>query len=227
MGLMLKRLMVGVIGTNCYLAANEDTKEGFILDPGGDAQRIAREVRRMEMHPQAILLTHGHADHISGISELEKQIQVPVWALDREKAVLHDTEANLTAEFGGGQGFTLDASRYLTDGEQFVLAGVKIRVIWTPGHTAGSCCYYLPEAGVLFSGDTLFAQSYGRTDMPTGSEREMVHSVRDILLRLPAATKVFPGHMGFTTIADERAGNPLSAGNYPEDSARADGEAEA
>ena len=219
MGLKLKRLMVGMIGTNCYLAVNEETKEGFIVDPGGDSQRIIREINRMEMHPLAILLTHGHADHISGIPDLEKQMKIPVWALDKEKGVLHDTTANLTDEFTSGRGFTIDADRYLTDGEEFILAGVKIRVIWTPGHTAGSCCYILPEVHAVFSGDTLFAQSYGRTDMPTGSEVDMINSVQKLLHTLPPKTQVFLGHMGYTTIEAERESNPLSDGGYEEDQA--------
>lgn len=209
MAMKIRHLMVGMIGTNCYLVENDETKKGFIVDPGGNAPEILETLAQMEMQPEAILLTHGHADHISGIPGIEEKRQIPVFALAAEKHVLHDTTANLTDEFYGGRGFTVDADRYLADGEELSLAGFRIRVIATPGHTEGSCCYYLPEAGVLFSGDTLFQMSYGRTDMPTGSGRAIEASVAK-LLRLPPKTQVLPGHMGFTTIETERKFNPLA-----------------
>ena len=115
----------------------------------------------------------------------------------------------ITVEIQGG-GLHLKADMLLKDGETFEAAGYTFQMLHTPGHTEGSCCYYVKSEKVLFSGDTLFEGSYGRIDFPTGSGRQMIHSVADILLNLPDDTNVYPGHMGYTTIADEKQYNPLA-----------------
>ncbi len=206
----IKRLMVGMIGTNCFLVKNEDSGEGFIVDPGGEPDRIHTEAIRMGMKPAAILLTHGHEDHIEAVPDLVKKLGLTVYALEGEKNLLADPSLNLTAEFTGTRGFGVTADRWLRDGETFTLAGYEIHVIATPGHTEGSCCFYIPDADVLFSGDTLFEQSYGRTDLPTGNTMALIHSITEKLFTLPEETQVFPGHMGSTTIGEEKKYNPLA-----------------
>ena len=133
----------------------------------------------------------------------------PVYACEQEQAVLADPDKNLSVQFQGG-GLHLKADMLLKDGETFEAAGYTFQMLHTPGHTEGSCCYYVKSEKVLFSGDTLFEGSYGRIDFPTGSGRQMIHSVADILLNLPDDTNVYPGHMGYTTIADEKQYNPLA-----------------
>ena len=214
----IKRLVVGMIGTNCYIVQNEETKECFIVDPGGEATRILSSVKMMGAKVVAILLTHGHHDHIDALAAVRKDTGAPVYACEQEQELLADPEMNLSADFGRN-GYGTKADRLVKDGDVLELAGYRVKVIWTPGHTIGSCCFYIEDAGVLFAGDTLFAQSYGRVDLPTGNSRQIVNSVADILLALPDEVQVFPGHMGYTTIGDEKKYNPLrnfQNGNWSE-----------
>ena len=143
------------------------------------------------------------------MEELRRDLGVLVYACEQEQAVLADPDKNLSVQFQGG-GLHLKADMLLKDGETFEAAGYTFQMLHTPGHTEGSCCYYVKSEKVLFSGDTLFEGSYGRIDFPTGSGRQMIHSVADILLNLPDDTNVYPGHMGYTTIADEKQYNPLA-----------------
>ena len=128
-------------------------------------------------------------------------------AMDAEREVLEDPAKNLTGM--SGKSLSLKADRFFKDGEEIRMAGFSIRVIHTPGHTAGGCCYYFPDEGVLFSGDTLFAESIGRTDFPTGSMGTLVRSIQEKLFGLPDETKVYPGHGEETQIRWEKRYNPL------------------
>ena len=179
----------------------------LIVDPGDNADRIEQKVLEMQGRPAAILLTHGHFDHIMGIDTLRREWSVPVYASALEQKVLTDANVNLSVAYGAGYVFA-DA-KFLEDGASLALAGYQIRMISTPGHTAGGCCYYIEEEEVLFSGDTLFAGSVGRTDFPTGSMSTLVRSVKERLLSLPEDTQVYPGHMEATTIGFEKENNPF------------------
>lgn len=205
----IRKLIVGMVETNCYIAMNSQTKEAVIVDPGDSAPRIIEECGRIGAKVQAILLTHGHFDHIMAVEELKKEWQVPVYAYEKESEVLADEALNLSAQFVGRHA-SLKADVKLKDGETFELIGTAFRLIATPGHTIGSCCYYVESEGVLFSGDTLFEGSYGRVDFPTSSSHDMVHSVAEVLFDLPDEVEVFPGHMGTTTIGEEKKYNPLA-----------------
>lgn len=206
----IKRLVAGMVETNCYIVMNEETKEAVVVDPADNAPAIRRTAEQLGVTVKGILLTHGHYDHMMAADELKEGWKVPVYAHEEEAKVLEDPNVNLSCKFMGG-GFGIKADVLLKDGELLELAGFSFRVIHTPGHTCGSCCYYEEAAGVLFAGDTLFEGSYGRIDFPTGSGRQMVHSVAEVLFDLPDEVQVFPGHMGFTTIADEKRYNPLAA----------------
>ena len=203
----IKRLIVGMVQTNCYIAYNPETKEAVIVDPGDEAERIAAAAEGLAV--KAILLTHGHFDHVTAMEDLRRKWGVPVYAHEAEAEILADPGKNLSCQFTGG-GFGMKADVLLKDQESFEAAGYTFKTIHTPGHTAGSCCYYEEAEKVLFAGDTLFEGSYGRIDFPTGSGRQMVHSVAEVLFDLPEDVAVYPGHMGYTTIGDEKRYNPLA-----------------
>ena len=196
-----------MVETNCYIALNPQNKEAVIVDPGDNAPKIIETCGKLGASVKAILLTHGHFDHIMGIDTLRREWSVPVYASALEQKVLTDANVNLSVAYGAGYVFA-DA-KFLEDGASLALAGYQIRMISTPGHTAGGCCYYIEEEEVLFSGDTLFAGSVGRTDFPTGSMSTLVRSVKERLLSLPEDTQVYPGHMEATTIGFEKENNPF------------------
>lgn len=206
--LHVERMILGDMRTNCYLAVNEETKEAFIVDPAFDAGSIASRLDKFQARPSAILLTHGHFDHIGAAAELKKHYDIPILAAAEEEEVLTDSSKNLTAYFGTPYG--IKADRYLEDGERLTQAGFEVEVILTPGHTSGGVCYYLPNEKVLFSGDTLFCESIGRTDFPTGSASKLRRSVQGLLERLPGETKVYPGHEMPTDIGHEKKYNPFA-----------------
>lgn len=203
----IKNFTLGMMGTNCYVVQNEESKGCLIVDPGAKSEALSAYIRENGLSPEAILLTHGHFDHIMGIDSLRREYPVSVYADRKEQYVLADPNLNLSAAYGGGYSFG-DAV-YVEDGQILSLAGLEIRVIETPGHTAGGCCYYIASEGVLFSGDTLFHSSVGRTDFPTGSMGTLIRSIKEKLLVLPGDTMVYPGHMEQTTIAYEAENNPF------------------
>ncbi|MEG1715375.1 MAG: MBL fold metallo-hydrolase, partial [Lachnospiraceae bacterium] len=155
----------------------------------------------------AIVLTHGHFDHIMGIEELVKEFQIPIYVNEVEQKLIADTTLNMSRDFG--MNYTYTNGIGIPDGAVLNLAGYELQMIETPGHTIGSCCYYLEKEGILFSGDTLFHRSVGRSDFPTGSTAVLKESIRNKLLCLPDQTIVYPGHNRITTIGEERKSNPF------------------
>ena len=201
-------MVLGMVSTNTYLVKNQDTGELLIIDPADAAGKIQEKIGQMEGRPAAILLTHGHYDHMLAADALRSAYDIPVYACIQEKDLLKNARYNLSASWASPH--VMEADRYLADGETFREAGFEIRLLHTPGHTEGSCCYYLPEEAVLFSGDTLFAGSVGRTDFPTSSGADMRKSLQRLLSELPADTRVCPGHGEETTIAYEKRYNPFA-----------------
>lgn len=198
---------VSPMRTNCYLIWNEDTKELLVVDPGSCKDAIFKHVEELGLTPVAILLTHGHFDHMMGVDGWKKAYPgIPVYIGKDEEEVLKDTDKNLTTRFRQ-YAVSFDADVYLEDEEVIELIGKKIKYLLTPGHTIGSGCYYFEEDAVLISGDTLFRRSMGRTDMPTGDAIKMVASLQR-LAKLPPEVRVLPGHEAATTIEDEVAHNP-------------------
>lgn len=202
-------LIVGMVETNCYIGMNETTKEAVIVDPGDNAEKIIGGCERLGVEVKAILLTHGHFDHVMAVPELREKWAVPVYASEKEAGVLAEEDLNLSNQFRSGK-ISLTADVLLKDQETIELIGYTFKHIMTPGHTCGSCCYYVESERVLFSGDTLFAGSYGRVDFPTSSSTDMLHSVAEVLFDLPDDIVVYPGHMGATTIGEEKKYNPLA-----------------
>ena len=188
--LELQNCIVGSVYTNCYFLKNKETGELLIVDPGDAADMIERKVSEMQGKPVGILLTHGHFDHIMAADEVRKKYNIPIYASEKEETTLLNPKVNLSV-FGHGS-CTLDADVYLKDLQVVELAGFSVQMIETPGHTVGSCCYYLKEEGVLFSGDTVFQGSVGRTDFPEGSTAAIVRSLHRLLDTLPDETEVYP-----------------------------------
>lgn len=205
--LEIKSFLLGMVATNCYLLANKETKEVLIVDPADDALRISNAIETEGWTPAAILLTHGHFDHIMAVNELKARYHVPIYAHIEEGDVLKQTSLNLSGMIG--RIYTSEADIYVRDGDHLKLAGFDVIVLHTPGHTKGSVCYYLPEEKVLMSGDTLFHCSIGRTDFPTGSMSQLIRAVKEQLFVLPDDVKVYPGHDSVTTIGYEKQYNPF------------------
>ena len=203
----IKSMTLGMVATNCYLIINKETKEALLIDPADNALRISNVIEENVCTLKAILLTHGHFDHIMALNELKKRYNVPVYAHEEEEDVLKQSSLNMSGMIG--QIYTTQADIYVKDGEHLKLAGLDIIVLHTPGHTKGGVCYYLPEEKVLMSGDTLFHCSIGRTDFPTGSMSQLVRSVKEQLFVLPDDVQVYPGHDSVTSIGYEKQDNPF------------------
>ncbi len=204
--LKVEQYVVGPVQTNCYFAINDDTKEVLVIDPGASADKLAEKIRQENLTPVAILLTHGHFDHAGGAEELAKHFDIKIYAEEHEKETLDTPSLNLSSWEGVQK--TYHADVFLKDEQEIDLAGFHIRVFHTPGHTVGGCCYYFPYQNVVFSGDTLFCTSVGRTDFPKGSAAQIIRSIQEKLLPLPDETTVYTGHNDITTIGTERMYNP-------------------
>ena len=207
----VKEMVLGAAATNTYLVFDEESRKGFVIDPADKPDEISREIQRQDFLPEAILLTHGHFDHIMAADALRVKYQIPVYAGSNETELLKDPDANLTGSWMGSP-YMLVPDISLSDGRECTIAGFLIRTLFTPGHTAGSVCFYMPEEKVLFSGDTLFEQSYGRTDLITGSFAQLRDSIRNVLFLLPEEVLVYPGHGALTDIGWEKLHNPIIAG---------------
>jgi len=203
------RMAIGSYQTNCYFVYREDSKRAVVIDPADNGAQIYSALERNGFTVEAILLTHGHFDHIWGANELREVSGAKIYALDEEKVLCEDVKNNLSAMVG--RAYTVVPDEYVREGDVLTFDNMEFKVIATPGHTIGSCCYYVEKAGILISGDTLFQESTGRTDFPTGSMSSIVRSIREKLFILPDETKVYPGHGDSTTIAYEKKYNPFVA----------------
>lgn len=205
----IKTCVLGAVSTNCYLIYNEGTSEAVIVDPADNGAYILNKCRELGITPAAVLLTHGHFDHILAVEDIRRAFRCKVYAGRNEDNLLQDPYQNLSGSMGSEQ-MSLNADELVRDGEVLSLIGFDWKVIETPGHTAGSVCYYVESEDVLVSGDTLFADSLGRTDLPTGSAAAIVRSIQEKLLVLPEDTMVYPGHGDPTTIRHEKLYNPAA-----------------
>jgi len=206
----IDRLMLGEYQTNCYiLRTTEDVGQCLIVDAGLGAEELIAFLGEREIRPVAVVLTHGHIDHIAGVGLLRESYQglkVLIHELDAE--MLSQPAANLSGLMG--RPFAAEpADILLKDGEWIEQAGVKLQVFHTPGHSPGGICLYSSEDGIVFTDDALFAESIGRTDFPGGSMSRLLGSIREKLWVLPDETVVYPGHGPSTTIAREKAQNPF------------------
>ena len=200
------RYIVGPVCTNCYLLVNHKTGELLVVDPGDQAQLIEKQIEKTGAKPVAILLTHGHFDHAGAAEALADKYQISIYAHEAERETLEDPGLNLCGMIGEHKVYHADI--FVKDEEVLNLAGFSIRVFFTPGHTIGGCCYYIADEKILFSGDTLFQESVGRTDFPRGSASDLIRAIREKLMPLPDDVTVYTGHDESTLMGYERMHNP-------------------
>ena len=204
---MIEARAMGAMGANCYLFACMETNKAVVIDPGADGKRIYRWILEKGLKVEYILLTHGHVDHIGAVDELRDLLGDVLVGIHADDAgMLTDGRKNLSSYFGPGLALK-KADLLLQDGQELKIGKERIKVISTPGHSPGGACFLCSEG--LFSGDTLFAGSIGRTDFPGGSMNQLVDGVKKKLLILPEDTRVFPGHGEETSIGEEKRDNPF------------------
>ncbi len=206
--LRVKRLILGPAFTNTYLVWDDENNEGIVIDPADEGQLIIREIEKSGFSPSLIVITHGHFDHVGALRELKENLGIP--------AAIHPLEIEIlkTVPFQA-QLFGMYAEepptpeKRLTEGDTIKAGNYTFKIIETPGHSPGSISLYSQEAGIVFTGDTLFRRSIGRTDLPGGNFETLISSIKEKLFTLEDDVKVFPGHESPTTIGEEKRYNPF------------------
>ncbi len=215
--LLVETIVNGPFVENCYLLADAASKQALLVDPGDEDERILEAVRALELEVKEIVCTHAHIDHAGAVAPLQRLLGAP-FALHREERPWLERMPSQAAVFGLDPREVPTVDRELAPGETIALGGLEAKVLFTPGHSAGGCCLSFAREQVVFVGDTLFQGSIGRTDLPGGSLKALLRSIREELFSLPDATVVYSGHGLATTIGEEKRTNPfLRPGALDED----------
>lgn len=202
----IKIMPVGLIGTNCYIISNNN--QALIVDPGGDADQIIEYIEEKALTPQAIILTHAHFDHIGGLEDLRNKYPIETYINETEQSWLGDPLLNGSHKLLGNEITARPAENVLEEGE-LSIGGFTFDVLHTPGHSPGSVSFIFAETNEIFSGDVLFNQGIGRTDLPGGDLATLEHSIKEKLYLFDDDYKIYPGHGPATTIGFEKNNNPF------------------
>lgn len=205
-------MVLGPFMTNTYILYNEETMEGLVVDPSFTPEHYIKAINEKKIHLRSIFLTHAHVDHMAGMNELRRAFPDAKMYMDkRDRPFLRDAERNLSSMFPVPT-LVDDADVWVKDGDEIETCGYTFRVIDTAGHTPGGISFYLQKEGIVFTGDSLFQGSIGRTDFPGGSMKELTGSIKKNLFSLPDSTVVLSGHGNQTTIGEEKRSNPFLTG---------------
>ena len=204
----VRMFTVGLVAENTYLFRRDGSERALIVDPGDEAPKLLGAIEALGVTLDGILLTHTHFDHVGAVAPVAKATGAEVWVPEIEKPVLADINSFVPWP-GFGPFESWDAEHTVAGGEKLELGGFEIDVLFTPGHSPGHVTYSIPDEQVIFSGDVLFEGSVGRTDLPGGDWPTLLESIRTLVDTLPPETRVYPGHMGITTLGQERATNPF------------------
>ncbi|MGI6225128.1 MAG: MBL fold metallo-hydrolase [Peptococcales bacterium] len=203
----IKTIIVGPIETNCYLAYCGETKEGIVIDPGDEGEKIVNAIKELGIKIKYIVNTHGHHDHIKANEILKKFTNAPILIHAADAQMLTDANKNLS-HFTGERTAELPADQELNDGDTIEFGNICLKVLHTPGHTLGGICLLCTTEKKCFTGDTLFNGTVGRTDLPGGNYKTLMNSLKSKLINLPNEVKIYPGHGPHSTIGEEKAINP-------------------
>ena len=202
----LYRMPLGAFATNCYIVIDESNQHCLVVDPGSEGNCLVEFLKEKGLQPEAVILTHGHGDHIGGVQAVVDEFKVPIYINKGDEEYLTNGELNLSSTYGQPVKVTGDV-RLIKEADVISLGDHTFTVIETPGHTPGGVCFY--GEGLVLAGDTLFQESIGRTDFPRSSYEDLIDAVRTKLFALPDETVVYPGHGPETTIGHEKIYNPF------------------
>ncbi|MBU0477626.1 MBL fold metallo-hydrolase [bacterium] len=207
--MIIKKLVVGFLETNCYIIGCERTKKAFIVDPGAESSRIIEEVKKEHLNPEYIINTHGHGDHIGANENIKQEFEdLKILIHANDKDMLIDASKNLSADFAMNY-VSPSADLVLNGGEIIEVGDLELEILFTPGHTPGGISIFIRKGKTVFTGDALFCGSVGRTDFPSGSGIDLIKGIKEKLMVLDSDVVIYPGHGPDSTIGKERESNPF------------------